>query len=216
VNAFARWLFALARRVMPSQRREWWAAMRAEADYLSAAGAVRWACGCLFTACRERLPAMDTREFRISRWVMIVEAIGCFGPLSLAWCLTTFGASGLLRYTPDIVARDFAAIPGGTFIFTLFALGAVVGLVGPIGLYLGMRYAASGRGLARPFGFTLIGVLVAYQLVAALGWLIGPPGYRPDATTALLFVLIPLLGLAHLIFLARPVRPLRGAGLAAS
>jgi len=159
---------------------------------------------------------MDTRDFRISRWVMIVEAIGCFGPLSLAWCLTTFGATGVLRYTPDIVSRDFAAFPGGTFIFTLFALGAVVGVVGPLGLYFGLRYAASGRGLARPLGFTLIGVLVAYELVAALGWLLGPPGYQPDATTALLFVLIPLLGLAHLMFLARPGRPLPGAGLAAS
>jgi hypothetical protein len=128
----ARALLALAGRLMPDGRREWLDAMRAEVDYLHPVAATRWAFGCVHAALRERIN-MKAGDFRISRWVMLVETAGCFGFLTLGWFIVLFGPTGLVRLTPEIVSKHYLSHPGGGFVVAMIALGALVGLVGPIG-----------------------------------------------------------------------------------
>jgi hypothetical protein len=216
MKAPARWLFALARRLMPPERRVWSEAMHAESAYLPDRDAARWALGCLFTATRERFLPMNTKDLRISRWVMLVEALGCFGPMTLGWYEITLGDSGLLRHTAAIVSKYYLPIPGGAYLFSMIVLGTIVGVVGPIGLYLGLRYVASGRGLGnRAFGCALIAAPLVYELGGVLGLLFGPPDFHPDPAMAVLFVLLPIAGIAHLMMLERPA-PVGGGGLAAT
>ncbi len=76
-------LFGLARKLMPPGRAEWLDAMRAESDQLHGAERTRWALGSLITAIKQRFTPMNTGDYRVSRWVMFVETIGAFGPLTL-------------------------------------------------------------------------------------------------------------------------------------
>jgi hypothetical protein len=208
MNAVARWAFVLARRIMPPHRRPWAEAMHAESSYLPPGAALRWSLGCLFAACKERFVPLNTGDFRISRWVMLIETLGCFGFLTLGWFEITFGASGVVRHTADIVATYYVAYPGGSFIFTMLLLGSIVGIAGPIGLFLGLRYVIAGRALgSRALGYALIAGLVAYALAGALGYFVGPPDFRGDAGFTLLFVLLPVACIAHLMVLARPAAP---------
>ncbi len=205
----ARWLLRLALRLMPPDRREWAEAMRAEFAYLPPRGALRWSLGCLIAALKLRLSPMNTGDFRISRWVMLIETLGCFGFLTLAWFEITFGASGLVRHDWEIVTKSYITYPGGPYIFAMIVLGAFVGLVGPIGLFLGLRFVVLGRALAnRPLGQALIVALLLYALAGAMGWFLGPPGFSPGGPGfTVLFVLLPLAGIVHLLYLARPAVP---------
>jgi hypothetical protein len=207
MNAPARWLFALGRALMPHSRRAWIDAMRAEADYLPAHGATRWASGCLYAAIQERLH-MNTGDFRISRWVMLVETLGCFGFMTLGWFVVTFGYSGLLRRDWDVVTKNYLPYPGGAFIFSMIALGAIVGLVGPVGLYLGGRYFLTGRGLAnRKLAGVLIAAPLVYVVASMAGYFVGPPDWHSNLALGVMCVLLPVVGIAHLAWLAGPVAP---------
>lgn len=217
MNLPARCLFALARSLMPPARRDWWEAMRAETAYLPKHDATRWALGCLFAAFRERLMPMNTNDFRVSRWVMLVETLGCFGPLTLGWYEITFGDSGVVRHTWNVVAKYYLPIPGGAYLFAMIVLGAIVGLVGPIGLWLGMRFVAMGRALKNAaLGYTLFAAPLVYGLAGFLGRFFGPPDFHPDPAMTILFVILPAAGIAHLVFLARPAPSVGVGSLAGS
>ncbi len=215
MNLIVRAALRLASWLMPPDRRQWAEAMRAEVAYLPSRGAMRWVLGCL-SAVKERLRPMNAGDLRISRWVMLIETLGCFGFLTLGWFEITFGASGLVRHDSDIVTKHYMAYPGGTYIFAMIVLGSIVGLVGPIGLFLGLRFVAFGRAPAhRMLGYALIAALLLYFLAGAAGWVLGPPDFRPDGPGfAVLFFFAPLAGVLHLLYLARPVQPLRPAAVA--
>ena len=215
MNAPARWLFAIARRLMPPGQRGWGDAMRAEADYLPAREAIRWAIGCVYTAFQTRLH-MNTGTFRLSRWAMLVETLGCFGPMTLAWYEICFGMPGLLRHDWTTLSTVYGGMNGGAFMVWMIVFGAVVGLVGSIGLTLGLRYVVTGKGLGSAVaGCTLIGALLLYALAGVAGLFVGPADWQIDATMMVLFVALPIAGLVHLMWLARPVPPHDVAGLAA-
>lgn len=54
----ARRLMRLGRRILPAESRDWAAAMEAELGEMKGSAALRWATGCLWVACRERLAAL--------------------------------------------------------------------------------------------------------------------------------------------------------------
>jgi hypothetical protein len=208
MNTIAHWILRLACRLMPPERRGWAEAMRSESAYLPPGAALRWSLGCLLAAFTERFAPMKTGDFRISRWVMSIETLGCFGFLTLAWFEITFGASGLVRHDWDIVTNNYATYPGGIFIFSMIVLGSIVGLVGPVGLFLGLRYVSSGRALTnRVLGFALLAALLVYMLAGIAGYFIGPPDFHSQPGFTLLVIVLPAAGIAHLMHLARPVRP---------
>lgn len=202
----ARALLAIACSLMPAGRAHWRVAMHNEFDYLPPAEAVRWATGCLSAALQARFEAMKTGDLHISRLVMLVETIGCFGCLALGWFEIMFGATGVVHHSTDVIQRNYLPYPGGAYVVTLLFAGAITGLIGPLGLFLGARYVMLGRALAsRALTWTCIGVLLGYLILAGIGgFLYGPPDFRPSFEMAVLFSVLPIAGIAHLHWLSRP------------
>ena len=198
-------LIAIARRLMPPGRKSWTDAMRAELDYLSPMSAIGWAVGCVIAAVKQRWAPMNTGTLRISRWVMFLEAMACFGPLTLAWFEFTFGPSGIVKLNADLIAKLFPG-PSGTFTLILWYAVTVTGFLGAWGLLLGLRYALTGRALqSRLLGYTLIGILAVPTILGiVLTFILGPVGPEPNFGITMMFVILPIAGLAHLMHLARP------------
>jgi hypothetical protein len=207
----------LAEWLLREQRAEWMCAMRAELPYLSNEHeCLRWAFGCLVAAIKQRFAPMDIGTFRISRWVMLIETLGCFLPLTIGWLDLNFGPSGIIRHTPEIIERFYLPAAGGAFIVSMLFAGAVVSVLGPLGLLLGLRYVLVGRGIRnRAVGVTLIAIPVAlYVLGTIAGILLGPEDFKVSFDAALLFGILPVAGIAHLMHLAKPGTPTSAAVLA--
>ena len=69
--------------------------------------------------------------------------------------------------------------------------GSIAGLVGPIESFLGLRCVAFCRALTnRALGCVSIGAMLADALASAAGWFLG--------------WLLPIAGIAHLMYLAKP------------
>jgi hypothetical protein len=196
-------LLDAARWLLPATRRDWADAMHAEAHYVSPDKRLRWALGCVWTAIKLRFNPMNTGDYRVSRGVMLVEAVGAFGPLTLAWFEITFGASGIVRLTSEVIGEYFLTYPGGSYILVMMFVNGVIGLLGPIGLFLGLRYVITGRGIeSRPLGWTLAAASVVVNLVgtiAASFW--GPSDFHVPLTFTFLFALLPAAVFLHLMWL---------------
>ena len=213
MNGTAEWLVArmsaLARHLTPPAQREWAEAMRAELSYLPASARLRWARGTLVAAIKSRFLPMQTGTFRINRWIMLVEVLGCFGTALLAWWEFTFGPSGVVRLNAEVIDKYFMSTPGGGYILGLMIGFAVSGLVAPIGLFLGLRYVMLGRGLSnRVLGIVLIAAPLLQSLAGTLGvffW--GTDGWGTGLELFVLVTVLPIAGILHLMFLAKPVTP---------
>ncbi|HEV7607128.1 MAG TPA: hypothetical protein VGO61_07315 [Steroidobacteraceae bacterium] len=200
----------IAEWLLRKERGDWARAMRAELPHLdNEQERFRWAFGCLIAAIKQRFAPMDNGTLRISRWVMFIETIGLFGPLTLAWYEFTFGPSGLVRLNSDLIERNFLSQPGGTYLLILWYAVTITGLIGALGLLLGLRYVWSGQALRnRALGLTLIAILLAptvFGMVANL--IMGPIGPEPNFGIAIMFVVAPAFGLAHLLYLGRRNAP---------
>jgi hypothetical protein len=204
----------LAQWLLREQHAEWVRAMRAELSYLSNEHErLRWAFGCLVAAIKQRFAPMDTGTFRISRLVMLIETLGCFVPLTIGWLDLNFGPSGIIRHTPEIIERFYLSAPGGAFIVSMLLAGAVASVLGPIGLFLGLRYVLVGRGIRnRAVGITLIGIPIALNVLGTIaGFLVGPEDFKVSFEATLLFVILPVVGIAHLMYLTKPEAPASAA-----
>ena len=210
-------LLRLARRLMPPHRREWAEAMQAESHYLSGASATRWALGCFIAAIKSRFAPMHTGTFRVSRWIMLVETLGCFGTALLAWIEFAFGPSGVIRLNGEVIHKYFLVTPGGGYVLALMIGFAVTGLIAPIGMFLGLRYVLTGRALAnRRLGWALIAAPAIQCAAGSIGFLwMGTDGWGTGLQLFVLCTLLPILGILHLMYLAKPSTPVIDAGLAA-
>jgi len=141
--------------------------------------------------------------------VMLIETLGCFVPLTIGWLDLNFGPSGIIRHTPQIIERFYLSQPGGAFIVSMLFAGAVVSVLGPIGLFLGLRYVLVRRGIRnRTVGITLIAIPLALNVLGTIaGFLVGPEGFKSSFEVTLLFVILPVAGIAHLMYLAKPATP---------
>jgi len=209
-------LLRLARRLMPAHRREWTEAMQVETHYLSGASATRWALGCLITAIKARFAPMHTGTFRVSRWIMLIETLGCFGTALLAWFEFAFGPSGVVRLNGEVIDKYFLATPGGGYVLALMIGFAVTGLIAPIGMYFGLRYVLTGRALAnRRLGWALIAAPVIQSVAGSIGSLwMGTDDWGTGLELLVLCALLPILGILHLMYLAKPAAPVINTGLA--
>jgi hypothetical protein len=202
-------LLSAARRVLPRERRQWADAMKAELFNLPPHAARRWAFGCFVAAIKQRLSPMHTGTFRINRWIMLVEVLGCFGFVTLAYYEFMFGPSGLVRLNGEMIEKAFLGSPAGKNILVQWFCFAITGLVGPIGLWLGLRYVLLNRALQnRTLGIVLIAGPVLQSILAAIGtiWM-GTADYSTGLGLFVLFTVLPILGVLHLRHLARPVAP---------
>ena len=210
VEALVAGMAALAGRLTPRAQREWAAAMRSELSYLPASARLRWAFGTLIAAIKLRFFPMQTGTFRINRWIMLVEVLGCFGPALLAWWEFTFGPSGVVRLNAEVIDKYFMSTPGGGYILGLMIGFSVSGLVAPIGLFLGLRYVMLGRGLnSRALGMTLIAAPAMLSLVAVIIGLFdtGTDGWGTGLQIFVLCTVLPVAGILHLMYLAKPGTP---------
>ena len=201
-------MLKLASWLMPRERREWVEAMKAEMPYLPRAAAFSWAAGCLLAAIKQRFLPMHTGNFRISRGVFLVEMLGCFGPATLAWWLFTFGPSGVAFIARGMAEKQFHALPT-SFLYTLglHAGHAITGLIAPVGLILGLAYVLRGRPLNnRALGYALI----AAPMLQTVAGVIGVFGFGVQPLLPglfLLLIVLPMAGIAHLMYLAKPAGP---------
>lgn len=205
-------LLCLARRLMPARRREWAEAMHNETAYLSSPATARWALGCLIAAIKARFTPMQTGSLRVSRWIMLVETVGCFGTALLGWYEFTFGPSGVIRLNAEVIERYFHSTPGGDFVLALMIGFAVTGIVAPIGIILGLRYVFTGRALAdRRLGWALVAAPLLQSLAGSMGSLwMGTDGWGTGLQLFVLCTVLPVVGILHLMYLATPTAPMAG------
>jgi len=208
MNWFASVCMTFAAWLMRHERGDWARAMRSEFQYVNTADRLSWALGCVVAAVKQRWVPMDTGTLRISRWVMLVETLGCFGPPVLGWYLLVFDQPGIIHYSFADIQRWYLPQPGGAFIIWMMYATAVVELIGPIGIFLGLRYALFGRALDnKTLGAVLIVAPIALTIGGWIGGTIyGLPEFRPAFGLLLLYTL-PIAGFAHLMYLARPAAP---------
>lgn len=197
--AFA--LIELAIRLLPGTRIEWAKAMLSELYYLeNDRKAVLWAVGCLVASIKERVSAMVTGNLKISRWILVPEMLLCFVPLTIGWLDSVGGASGIIRLNMEIIQKYFFGVPGGTAALAMMVSGAILGVLGPVGLIAAMRLIALGRPISRWLGTTLIvgPVLLGGTIVVAR--------FIMDSELAVsremvLICVLPALGAAHMLHL---------------
>jgi hypothetical protein len=208
MNHVAFLLFRLAAKIMPRERAEWLEAMRAELPHMPSHSALSWSAGCVITAIKQRLVSMRVGTLRIPGWVMFIEAVGAFGPLTASWYAVALDQPGVLHYSWEAVSSNFLSFPGGPYVMTMLYTVVVVGLLGPIGLFFGLRYVVTGRGIAsRRLGYSLVIVPLLSVVVGTIaGYLVGPADFEvrwSHIVGFFGFILVPIACVLHLLYLER-------------
>lgn len=200
MNDLASICVRLAARLMGRQASEWSQAMRAELDHVHANDRLGWAFGCLLAAIKQRFRSMRIGTLQVSRGILLLELVGCFLPMTIGWWDTVFGRYGLSQMNLTVV-REL-----GISILAMMIGAAVIGLVGPIGLFLTSRAVTTGTGLRnRRLGLVMIAGVACFAIASiALRVLNGPGAYAANLSFILLVTVLPALGIAHLIYLAHP------------
>jgi hypothetical protein len=183
-------LAAHAEKALPRSRVDWASAMRNEIHHISGNhAALKWALGCVFASYIERLRTMNVSNPRISRWVLVLEMLFCFAPLT--WlCLATFANLGRME--------------GKTGIFAL-----TVAAAGPIGLIVAIKVVVLNRPSLTKFAMAALCILAVWTGLAYSLQLLAEPEPALHWRDFVLIALLPALGIAHLLYLAtRPVNRL--------
>ncbi len=180
--------------------------MYAELAYVAQRERLVWALGCLLAAIKERCTPMETGTLRISRPVLLLELIVCFAPITIAWFDVAFGTFGVTHLSTATVREYFLDSPLGMALLAMMIGGSIIGLIGPVGLLLGMRAAITGRGLQnRSLGMAMVIGIASYAMASvALRLIEGPGAYAADISFIVLIVALPIFGIAHLMYVARP------------
>jgi hypothetical protein len=170
-HAPARALLALALRIAPESRKEWFAAMAAECDHVPASARGRFALGCLLAAVRERA---------ISPQFVNAAARGLLIGGAMLWAALNLRLAGRMSAADAAVPE---ALGYGTAL--LFAIGALatarygyratIALAAPLMAVLVMAVAYLGLGNApTPFSPLYLALLVediavlAFAIVIAI------------------------------------------------
>ena len=211
----ARFLIRCTRWLLPTAQAEWAVAMESELDSLeNDFRVIGWAFGCLAVGTKERVRAMVIGDLRISNWVLGLEMALCFVPLTLGWLGVLFGVSGVVRLNMEVIQQYFIGSPSGiTVLVTMFS-GAILGVLGPIGLLVAFRLIALGRGIrSRLLGSVLVVGPILLGVVYVGGHLIigGSKVLMAWAGGMLLFFILPVVSAAHMLNLGRPNPRLRPA-----
>jgi hypothetical protein len=181
----ARTLARHGARVAPTERAEWCKAMINEMDYLPRpASAIGWALGCIVVGYAERIRSMTRSIVAVSPWILALELMVCFAPLTfLFFAVVAAAARGAMTWQAGL-------------------LYASVALVGPLGLAVAFGRVVFKR---RPLGratSVLLAILAAWTFIAYSGQIFNNAGIAHPFDRWREFVLIallPLLAVVHLI-----------------
>jgi hypothetical protein len=195
LRALAVRISAHAARVLPRGRTAWAQAMTREILHIPTdVAAFKWACGCLFASYAERTRAATYSMPRVSRWVLAVEMLCCFTPLTLLFV-------AVIAYFTKFQTLEFL----------LYLSGAALG---PFGVIVAFKNIALNRPALSKSATLLLAMLAIWTPVANIlhtfaerGTLMG--WWRE--TTMIAF--LPALAAIHLILLAH-AKPQTGATMA--
>ncbi len=148
---------------------------------------------------------MDMGTLRVSRFVLALEMALCFVPLTLGWFAVMFDPSGV-AWLDGATIDLYVGTPVGVAMLAKMLVGAVIGLLGPLGLVVAMRHIVLGRALRRGWvSAALVGgpiLLAAVYVVANLAS--GTEFSIEWGGFYVMFVALPAMGAAHLLYLGRP------------
>ena len=198
MSASATWLrrlasapLVLASALVPASHREWLDGMRVEVAYIeSDAVALRWALGCVVASLKWRARVMLTLNGRISRPVLVLEWLMCFGPLTLMWIVS-------LLYV------RWGGLP--TDLAVKLSVGVACATLGPVALLVALMVTLSkqSQAMTRIARWLPVaaGAMCLLQLLDIGKW------FRFDPGTFVLLSLLPLLGCLHVMHLSKPSSP---------
>jgi hypothetical protein len=175
-------------KVLPESRAEWARAMRNEVQHISGnRAALVWALGCVFASYTERMRILLRSNPRISRWVLVLEMLCCFTPLTLL-CIAVLANLGRMEGKTGILALTVAA-------------------TGPVGLIVAFKVVVLNRPSLNRVGMAALCALAAWTALAYSLHIIagGEPAHA--WREFVLIALLPAVGIVHLLQLAiRSVR----------
>ncbi len=182
----------------------WFSAMAAELAYVPERDRFRWALGCLSVAIARRF-SMSRVAKPLTPWVLFLEMMLCFVPLTYAWLDATFGASGVVYLNSEVIDRYFLDTSLNRGVLAMMIAGACIGMIGPIGLALAVRALFSGVGLThRVVGIVMISAIAIFGLASVvLRFIAGEGAYAATPDFLILIVVLPIVGIAHLMWMAR-------------
>ncbi len=147
----------------------------------------------------------------LTPWVLFLELMLCFVPLTYGWLDATFGASGVVHLNSEVIDRYLLEVPVSGGIIALMIAGACVGVIGPIGLALAGRAVFAGAGPTnRIAGTIMIAAVALFGLASIVLRLVAGKGaYAATPDFLILIVVLPIVGIAHLMWMARgaPANP---------
>jgi hypothetical protein len=175
-----------AQNVAPRHRADWARGMASEIHHIPGdRAAFTWALGCVFASYAERMRTMMGTPPRISRWVLVLEMLLCFVPLTWLWLA---------------VLANLDRMQGEDGILALTAA-----LAGPIGLAAAFKIVVLKRPLLSRFAVIGLGVFAAWTLLAySLQVAAGGRPVHDWWREFVLIALLPALGIGHLLYLGRP------------
>lgn len=200
-QSLARRLTAHASHLLRKKRADWADAIRNELAYVpSGWPALRWSIGCLFASYIERATIMQIgtlKTTRLSRVALTLEMLLCFVQPTGGGLLGLF-SNALFGGQPP-----FGASVAVLLLTTSF--------VGPLGLFLGFNFIVlEQRSLSKRMTFVLC-ALAAWTFVGNTLFVLSVASPASQLRAFVLLALFPLLGAAHLVYLAnagrRELRP---------
>jgi hypothetical protein len=192
----ARCLIAHASRILQKRRADWARAMRSELEYVpQGLPALRWSIGCLFATYRERATIMQMgtlQTTKISRVALTLEMLLCF--------LQPTGAGLLGLFTTPL----FAGHP--PFGAPISVLLVTTSFVGPLGLFLAFKFIVLAQRWMSKRITAVLCALAAWTFVGNTFFVLSVASRGFELRAFVLLALLPVVGAAHLVYLANTGR----------
>lgn len=182
----ARGLLKHAARVSPGERVEWAQAMINELDYLSPdMSAIGWAFGCLSVCYSERIRAMVRPFESPPRWVLVLEMLVCFLPLTLLFS--------------SVIQRG---LHGGFTAQSALLYGSAT-ILGPLGLAAALRSILSKSGGIGRAAIAALCLLAAWTFAAYSAQILtfGQTHLSDWWREYVLIAVLPILAVLHVVFI---------------
>jgi hypothetical protein len=191
-NRMALSLARHAAKVAPPHRAEWFEAMINEINHLPrGASGARWAFGCVFVSYTERIAAMARSTTSFSRWILSLEMMICFVPLTFLLLAI------VLRTT-----RGAMSVRDGLFFCS-------IAVVGPMGLAAAFSVLFLKRRSLNFATTTLLGGVAAWTVIgySSLVFNVGDWTHLFEFWREFLLIAVfPAMAALHLIQMARSER----------
>ena len=192
LRALAVRISAHAARVLPRGRRAWAQAMTREIMHIPTdVAAFKWSCGCLFASYAERTRAVTYAVPHVSRWVLALEMLCCFTPLTLLFV-------AVIAYSTKFQTLE---------VFLYLSAAAL----GPFGVIVAFKNIALNRPALSKSATLLLAILAIWTPVANILHTLAQRGTLMGWWRETLMIpFLPALAAIHLILLAHS-KPQNGA-----